>query len=77
MDFIRILLVIRIILQAWTVPIKADPFFLKKIQFWKVKKDHEEEMLPLQKIQNQNLPRKLQNLYKVDYKIQDTVVSIK
>lgn len=43
MDFKRILLVLKIILQALTVLIKADPF-LKKIHFKKVKKDHEEDL---------------------------------
>lgn len=64
MDFKRILFILKIILQVWIVLIKSRPSFLKKIHFKKVKKDHEEEMLfkkkKKKKIQNQNLPQKLQ-----------------
>lgn len=38
MDFKRILLVLKIILQEWTVLIKPDPFFLRKYILKKLRK---------------------------------------
>lgn len=54
-------------------PYKNRRFLLKKIHFKKVKKDHVEEMIPLKK----KTIKKTSNLYKVEYKIQDTAVSVK
>lgn len=46
-----------------------------KIHFKTLGKDHEEKTLSIKKTTKQNdqtLPQKTSNLYKVDYKIQDT-----
>lgn len=55
-------------------PLKKQTLFLRKYILKKVKKDHEEELLSLKKkkIKKSKPSSKTSNLYKVDYKIQDT-----
>lgn len=55
-------------------PYKSRPLFLKKIHFKKLRKTMKKKCYRKKKKKklNQNLPRKTSNVYKVDYKIQDT-----
>lgn len=80
MDFNRILLALKIILQARTVLIKADPFFLRKIHFKKLRKTMKKKCYRKKKKNHSKLKpssKKLQIYIKWTTKFKTLMVSIK